>query len=198
SEIVAEYMIRIEVESGQKRGAKVESSAEVLRIGRADGNDLLLSDDHVSGDHARVQPNDGGWVLHDLRSTNGTAVVRRGERHPVEGAPFLLETGDVIELGHGEQGVRLAVTVQVDEEDDRTAQVLAFRSIDDIPAQATHVEQDTTRLRALYEAQKRIGEADDLSDVLVAIADAVLELVPRATHVTMILRDDDVDPSAGV
>ncbi len=191
-------MIRIEVESGQKRGAKVESSADPLRIGRADGNDLLLTDDHVSGDHARVVGSDGGWVLHDLRSTNGTAVVRRGERHAVEGAPFLLESGDVIELGHGEQGVRLAVTVQADgEEEDRTAQVLAFRSIDDI-VPAAQIEQDTTRLRALYEAQKHIGEADDLSDVLVAIADAVLDLVPRATHVTMILRDDDVDPSAGV
>ena len=167
-------MIRVEVESGQKRGAKVESSADVLRIGRADGNDLLLTDDHVSGDHARLQAQGGDWMLHDLHSTNGTAVVRRGERHAVEGTPFKLESGDVIELGHGDQGVRLVVTFQADEEEDRTAQVLAIRSIDDIPSQASHIEQDTTRLRALYDAQKRIGAADDLSDVLVAIADAVL------------------------
>jgi Nif-specific regulatory protein len=193
-------MIKIEALSGQKRGTKVESETGVLRIGRADGNDLLLTDDHVSGDHARVQTSGEQWVLHDLKSTNGTAVVRGGERHAIEDGPFPLEHGDVIELGHGDKGVRLAVSLQEEdeEEDNRTAQVLAMRSIDDIPAVNSNVEQDTTRLRALYEAQKRIGEADDLSDVLAAIADSVLVLVPRATHVTMILRDDDEDPAAGV
>ncbi len=189
-------MIRIEVESGQKRGTKVESSSDVLRIGRADGNDLLLPDDHVSGDHARVQVSGDDWVLQDLRSTNGTALVRGEQRRTVDADnPLKLETGDVIELGHGDKGVRLAVTLvdgAVEEEDDRTAQVLAVRSIDDITPATSKVEQDTTRLRSLYVAQKHIGEADDLSDVLSAIADAVLEIVPRATHVTMILRDDDV------
>ena len=195
-------MIRIEVESGQKRGTKVESSSDVLRIGRADGNDLLLPDDHVSGDHARVQLSGERWVLSDLRSTNGTTVVRGAERRAVEAdAPMPLENGDVIELGHGNQGVRLAVALLdggVEEEDDRTAQVLAVRSIDDITPATSKVEQDTTRLRSLYVAQKHIGEADDLNDVLSAIADAVLEIVPRATHVTMILRDDDVDKAVGV
>src|ERR1700690_4619821 len=116
-------MIRIEVESGKKRGTKVESSSDVLRIGRADGNDLLLTDDHVSGDHARVQINDAHWVLHDLKSTNGTAVVRGADRHTLEqGASFTLAHGDVIELGRGEQGVRLVVALIEDgeEEDDRT------------------------------------------------------------------------------
>src|SRR5580692_6398052 len=100
-------MIRIEVESGQKRGTKVESSTHVLRIGRADGNDLLLPDDHVSGDHARVQVTGDQWTLQDMRSTNGTAVVRGTERRSVEAdAPMVLENGDVIELGHGDKGVR--------------------------------------------------------------------------------------------
>src|SRR5438445_8051871 len=114
-------MIRIEVESGQKRGTKVESETGVLRIGRADGNDLLLTDDHVSGDHARVQAAGEGWVLHDLKSTNGTAVVRRGERHTID-EPFPLEHGDVIELGHGDKGVRLTVTLPDDDDDDSPAQ----------------------------------------------------------------------------
>src|SRR4029079_15054683 len=68
----SKQMIKIEALSGQKRGTKVESETGVLRIGRADGNDLLLTDDHVSGDHARVQTSGETWVLHDLKSTNGT------------------------------------------------------------------------------------------------------------------------------
>ena len=114
-------MIKIEVESGQKRGTKVESESGVLRIGRADENDLLLTDDHVSGDHARIQASGAQWVLHDMKSTNGTAVVRRGERHPIVEEPFPLEHGDVIELGHGDKGVRLAVTLQEDDDEENGA-----------------------------------------------------------------------------
>ena len=172
-------MIRIEVESGQKRGTKVESSSNVLRIGRADGNDSSPPDDHVSGDHARVQITGERWMLQDLKSTNGTAIVRGQERRPLEAdAPTPLENGDVIELGHGDKGVRLVVTLvpkneEAEEEDDRKAQVLAVRSIDDLVPATSKVEQETTRLRALYEAQKSIGTADDLRDVARRDRDAV-------------------------
>ena len=191
-------MLRIEVETGHRRGEKLESSAEVIRIGRADGNDLLLPDGHVSGDHARIEVAGERVLLRDLKSTNGTAILRKGERIAVEpDAPAPLVSGDVIELGHGGQGVRLAVAFgEQEQEQEQEARVLAMRSIDDIVPATSKVEQDTGRLRALYEAQKRIGGAEDLSDVLTAIADAVLVLVPRATHVTMILRDDDEEGRA--
>ena len=67
-----------------------------------------------------------------------------------------------------------------------------MRKIEELgPAAQTRSRRDTSRLRALYEAQKRIGAAGDLNDVLVAICDAAFALVPGATHVTVVLRDDD-------
>jgi predicted component of type VI protein secretion system len=45
-----------------------------LRIGRAPGCELLLSDASVSRRHAELLHLDGEWVLRDLRSTNGTTV----------------------------------------------------------------------------------------------------------------------------
>ncbi len=88
---VAVGMIRIEVESGQKRGTKVESSSEVLRIGRADGNDLLLPDDHVSGDHARLNLSGERWVLSrpSVDERNGARARRRAAhgRRRRAGAP---------------------------------------------------------------------------------------------------------------
>jgi Nif-specific regulatory protein len=69
--------------------------------------------------------------------------------------------------------------------------VLAVRKIADLEPGAAQVERDANRLRALYEAQKQIGSAGDLSDVLTAIAEAAFGLVPQTTHVTVILRDDD-------
>jgi len=46
----------------------------MIRIGKADDNDLVLNDPHVSRYHARLIKQDGAWLLEDLSSTNGTYV----------------------------------------------------------------------------------------------------------------------------
>jgi Nif-specific regulatory protein len=183
-------MIRLEVTRGQLAGKSFESKDDGVRIGRAPDADLKLPDDHVSSDHARIVYKGDRYTLFDLRSTNGTALVRKGERTSLDdanGRETTLETGDVIELGSGDRLVTMSVTVAADPED---ALVVAIRPIDEIePATATF-EKDG-RLRMIYEAQKKVGAAGDLNLVLEAISDATFELVPKATHVTLILRDDD-------
>ncbi len=46
----------------------------MVRIGKADDNDFVLDDPHVSRYHARLVKQDGAWLLEDLSSTNGTYV----------------------------------------------------------------------------------------------------------------------------
>jgi hypothetical protein len=50
------------------------STAERLLIGRGAGSDILLMDDSVSRRHAELLWRGGGWVIHDLGSTNGTLL----------------------------------------------------------------------------------------------------------------------------
>ncbi len=46
-----------------------------IRIGKADDNDYVVDDPHVSRHHARItRVEDGGLLLEDLGSTNGTFV----------------------------------------------------------------------------------------------------------------------------
>jgi transcriptional regulator with GAF, ATPase, and Fis domain len=184
-------VIRLEVRLGQLAGTAVEPSTDVIRIGRAEGNDLVLPDTHVSSEHAKIIFAGERYVLVDQRSTNGTAVLRHGERITLEDANAReapLEDGDVIELGSQDRVVQIAVSIRDESED---ARVFAMRKIEELVPNATLVEKDDNRLRVLYEAQKRIGAAQDLSDVLVEICSASFALVPLATHVTIVLRDDD-------
>src|ERR1700734_2412562 len=104
-------MIRLEVTHGATRGAKHESGGEVVRVGRASDNDLVLPDDVVSGEHLRVVTSGDKVLLRDLRSTNGTAVVRGPERIALDdgrGREIELASGDVIELGADDRVVRLS------------------------------------------------------------------------------------------
>ena len=73
-------MIRLEVTAGLGRGSRHESTADVVRLGRSADNDVVLPDEHVSGEHARIVYGGERYVLRDLRSTNGTAIVRGDQR----------------------------------------------------------------------------------------------------------------------
>ena len=190
-------MIRLEVTRGQQAGKVFESSADLVRIGRSEGNDVLLGDEIVSGEHAQLFFDGEKYLVRDQRTTNGTFVVRGPERLAVDdgaGREVALAAGDVVELGAGADVVSLAVAITIDE----AARVVAFRKIDDFAPAESRVETDAGSLRALYEAQKAIGAADDLHEVVVAIADACLGLVGHATHVTVVLRDDEDEGRAGI
>ncbi len=186
-------MIVLEVTRGERVGDKLEEASDVVRIGRAEGNDLLVPDGHISSEHAKIVYAGDQYVLVDQRSTNGTAILRGSERivlDDVNGREHALATGDVIELGSQDRIVHIAVTIREDAED---ARVFAVKKIAELVPQATIVEKDANRVRALYEAQKRVGAAQDLSEVLVAVCESSFDLVPMATHVTIVLRDDDDD-----
>ncbi len=68
-------------------------TGSVVRVGRDNSADIVLSDDLVSRRHARFRPSERGWVLEDLESTNGTRV--NGFRTRAQ----LLTDGDTITIG---------------------------------------------------------------------------------------------------
>jgi HD-GYP domain-containing protein (c-di-GMP phosphodiesterase class II) len=51
---------------------KIWESSEVLRAGRLETLEIVLDDSSVSRRHAEVRGTTSGWVLGDLKSTNGT------------------------------------------------------------------------------------------------------------------------------
>jgi transcriptional regulator with GAF, ATPase, and Fis domain len=189
-------MLLLEVTQGLAAGRIFELSGEVAKIGRAPANEVVLEDMHVSGEHARLTIHSGRAVLTDLRSTNGTTLVRGDARRRLAGPESSadLESGDVIELGGGDGVTSMRVTI-ADEAD--LAHVVSMKRLDEVEPAAAKLERDPSALPALYAAQKRIGGANDLDQVLIEVADAVLALVPNATHVTIVLRDDDQNNEGG-
>lgn len=83
----------IRVVQAEGLGPFVGVDRDGLTIGREDDNELVLRDPRVSGNHARVVLREEGYVIEDLRSTNGTFV--NGQRV----ASHVLVGGERIQLG---------------------------------------------------------------------------------------------------
>ncbi len=183
-------MIRLEVLDGQDKGKVVTSQADLVRIGRSDGCDLSVSEFHVSGEHASIIDTGDRYVLRDEQSTNGTRILRAGERLSVQDdtRELELEHGDVIELGDPERP--LSVGVRFEEEVD-SARIVSLRKVAELDRVEAEVGADSELLKSLYDAQKYISGALEIQQVLDVVAEQVFRFLSRATHVTVALREED-------
>jgi Nif-specific regulatory protein len=189
-------MIKLQVRQGEQAGRTVESDAPLIGIGRNPENALPLPDYHLSGEHGQVFREDEHYVYRDLRSTNGSRV-RRGDAiidlDATSRREIVLHDGDVLLLGDATAPVAIECCVQ-DDESEGAERIIAVRSLAELRDAAGKVESDPTGAVALYQAAKKLTQRRlELGEVLEALAEAVLDLVPKATHVTVLLSGEDDD-----
>jgi DNA-binding NtrC family response regulator len=63
---------KLVVLKGSQRGKEFVISGDVIRIGKVEGNDLVLPEETVSRVHCEILRDAKGHLLRDLQSTNGT------------------------------------------------------------------------------------------------------------------------------
>jgi serine phosphatase RsbU (regulator of sigma subunit) len=71
-----------------------ECEAGTLTFGRSAGSDVIIADQSMSRQHARITARDDGWIVEDLGARNGTFV--NGVR--IDG-PTPIAPGDVLKMG---------------------------------------------------------------------------------------------------
>jgi hypothetical protein len=87
---------RLVVTGGNDSGRSLEvRPGKTYTVGRGVDNDLVLTDITASRKHFDVRSENGSWILVDRGSGNGTLVNSR-----IEDAPFMLASGDTIEVGN--------------------------------------------------------------------------------------------------
>jgi Nif-specific regulatory protein len=181
--------LHLEVASGASAGRVFDAELDIVRIGRASSNDLVLSDALISSEHARIVSSVDGFVLEDLRSTNGTWLSRSGEQHALgEGRRAIaLSPGDRVLLGGPDtEGVELRVDFALDAD---TLEIALVRPLSELGKSAPLAAGDD-RLQLLVQALREVVSHEGVADVVSGIADAALLLVPRATHATVVLRQE--------
>ncbi len=98
---------RLVIRSGVDVGKEYILDKNEFIVGREQTADIIVSDPEISRRHARIFFQNGGYIIEDLGSTNGTFV--NGQK--ISG-PYLLRPGEVVNFG--EHVSVLFESVQVD------------------------------------------------------------------------------------
>jgi pSer/pThr/pTyr-binding forkhead associated (FHA) protein len=88
-----QFAAKLSFESGPFAGRVVALPNQMVTVGRAPDNDVVVSDPATSGRHGRIEVRAGAFWISDLGSTNGTLV---------NGEPVIekqLSDGDLIAIG---------------------------------------------------------------------------------------------------
>ena len=85
---------RLAFRTGPFAGHALILHQDVTTIGRGMGNELVLADDTISRQHARLTFMGGQWVIEDIHSQNGVHVNNKRVRRPLA-----LAHGDLIRCG---------------------------------------------------------------------------------------------------
>jgi Nif-specific regulatory protein len=205
-------MLTLEVVQGTNQGARFELENAPATVARTAASELQVSAGRdVSGPHrlpgesaqdlAQVFREDDQYLLRDLGAAP-VSVLRRGAGGAVVELPVVdgagrrelpLRDGDVIRFGDPREP-HLLLRARLSEpeiEAPGATELLARRALADLPVVAAQVERDPALFRLLYEVSKKLGRRGlDLAAVFDTIAEAVFEMVPKATHVSIDLGDE--------
>lgn len=212
-------LIVLRVQEGESRSLCFELDQALFTLGRLDTNEVVLPDYHLSGEHGQIFREGEEYIYRDLRSTNGSSVIRGGERVEV-GAErsweIALRDGDALCLGDPRAPVVLSVRIagsargesergdrgreqggpeaqreaEGEDDGDPGEQLIASRSIRDLPAVTDRVEGDPASALRIYKALSPLSARLEMDATLEAVVEAALELLPHATHVSILLRSE--------
>ena len=186
-------MIVLEILHGTAAQKSHRITGASATIGRSPASTVVVTDYHLSGDHAQITQIGDHYVFRDLRSTNGSAVERRGKRIPVDATArweMALSDGDTLLLGNRNDPVRISVRIGDEAEDDLGDRLIASRSIMDLPQVADQLDSEPAEALRVYKALQPLGARLEPTEVIDAIVTATFELLPRATHVAILLRSE--------
>ncbi|ACY17596.1 transcriptional regulator, NifA subfamily, Fis Family [Haliangium ochraceum DSM 14365] len=191
-----QHLLTLEVVEGTARGQVFECPEAIISLGRADDNRVALSDYHLSGEHAQIFVEGDLYIFRDLRSTNGSRVLRGNELIPVDARTdweITLHDGDHLCLG--DPAAPVTVLVYLPEHARSAAselgdRLIASRSIVDLPAVTHRVEHDPASALRLYKALQPLSARLDLSATIDAVVCATFELLPQVTNVAVLMRSE--------
>lgn len=155
-----------------------------ITLGRAAGNDIVVAADNVSSRHGMFCFSEGCWLYRDLKSTNGSLVLRGTRRFLLDREPreILLEPGDRICIASGENVITIdKVDGPAEDQDDRFEQtILAEQEAHAGAALENALSEDSDALRALVTLAREVATLNTTNAIAELACRLALKVFPQA------------------
>ena len=167
-----------------------------VNIGRKEGNDLVLPEGHISSHHAVIHHGAGRFIFADRGSTNGSLVLRGEQRillGPRGAVEVTLQDGDLLLLGDLDQAVHLRVAIKSSRRATITpGTIVATRARADTHELEQRLSGDDQALPVLFRLAQEVGRLTSEGEILERVAWAVLEAIPGAVDVLVVVPRGEV------
>lgn len=169
----------------------LEPGAE-LRIGRDVSADFVIDEDHVSGTHLILELLETGVLARDMKSTNGSVVVRGGKQivlDPARDFKIDLRHGDVLHIGDPARPIHMSYQDAAVEESSTKQEILAVASLTGVREFEVRLRKDPDKISVLYEITKELTGERDPGVVGRCACEGVFKLLKVATHMVIMLQE---------
>lgn len=192
-------MANLVIDTGSMAGCRFELHRDCLVVGRQEGCDVVLKDDTVSRQHARIVRNTEGYFVEDLNSRNGTFL--NGKR--IEGRSRLrsgdrVQLYDIVMTFHdggswrtGSFSGRVHLSSEFNESADNAVRRATVAEIDvalleqSIPSNLADV-----RLQAVLDVARRVRNWLELDDLYSQILDSLFQVFPQLDRACILRLDE--------
>jgi signal transduction histidine kinase len=165
---------------------RYDTDKPMLSIGRSANNDIHVPADNASSQHAQICLIDGGWIFRDLKSTNGSMVVRGGKRYLINREPreMLLQPGDQICLASSDNLLVVeAIDAAVEFDSDGFEQTILAEQEAKQPAEIeTSLSDDFEALRTTVELARELSSMESVDEIAELACRLSLKAFPKARH----------------
>lgn len=187
-------MLRLSLEMPDRAPRSIEWTKPNLSIGRAAGNDLQIPADNVSSQHGRIFQNAGAWFFEDLHSTNGTILVRDGQKYLLdeENRQVMLEPEDRLCFASLDNALVIEATEELEQPDDDEFgnTILAEapqQAVGAVPEQDLH--EDHEALRCAVALARELAGMEKPGDIAELACQTCLDAFPRARRALFLQPD---------
>lgn len=166
----------------------------VLSLGRSQSNDVIFAADNVSGQHAQICSDGGRYIFRDLRSTNGSILIRKSRKFLLknETLEMKLEVGDRVCLASPENNFVITAihNEPAAEEEGFENTILAQENAAPGELEDT-LGSDHDALRSAVRLARELSDLESLREIAELTAHSCLRAFPRAQRVLFLVPDGE-------
>lgn len=174
-------MLKFVVESAKQRD-EVSVNSDTVTMGRGLSCDVVLNDTNASREHVRISWAEGGYLLQDLGSRNGTTL--NGKKT----AKAKLKDGDVIQIG----ATKIVVKIMHGVYEDTVAQIdskFGFSDEQKQPKAANNPAESSLLYYALQQMAKHTLTSKNINNLMKISARLITQMV-RVDRLVFLLKDN--------